>query len=299
MRHRLLCLLYLLPVLGVGFIPTSTMASESGWQPSVITLPSLFPNHYSSKYFYFHSPIPAEKLAAYARFSDMFVDVVNRDFFKVTNRFPLTAFVLENKIAFQQFLNQKFHIQNPPEYGIYLGEFRIFVTYDGAGLGTFTHEISHPLVEESLKNRPNWAIEGIPAFFEKLYGHAQGGQLNLKWGYQNPWRIEQLGTNLKNIKLHHIIYSSESTSEKRLLSVFLYQRGKLKTYLGLVQMGNKKGYDTYEEAAFDKPLAELEKEWINYLQDIDRSRHQIYVLPNSRIFDTEAQYLQFINQNPL
>ena len=200
------------------------------------TLASRFANHAGGKYFQFHGDLPAQKLALYATFSDMFVELVEQDFFRVKTRFPIQTIVLEDKGSFKHFLRNALGVQTPPDYGIYLAEAALFVTYDGSGLGTFTHEIMHPLVEESLPHRPAWAMEGIPAFFEKFYGHVENGRLHVQWGYQNPWRIEMLGPKLKHLKLDRIVNGSEGTSEKRLVTVYLNQRGKLKTFLELVQV---------------------------------------------------------------
>lgn len=259
-------------------------------------LASRFANHAGGKYFQFHSDLPAEKLALYAALSDMFVELVDQDFFRVKTRFPIQAIVLEDKGGFKHFLRNALGVQMPPDYGIYLPEAALFVTYDGSGLGTFTHEIMHPLVEESLPDRPAWATEGIPAFFEKFYGHVQNGRLHVQWGYQNPWRIEMLGPRLKHLKLERIVSGSEDTSEKRLVTVYLSQRGKLKTFLELVQANDRRGFRTHLEAAFGKPLKEIEADWRSYLQGIESNRERIMRLPASRLFDTPDQYRQFAVQ---
>lgn len=260
------------------------------------TLASRFANHAGGKYFQFHGDLPAQKLALYATFSDMFVELVEQDFFRVKTRFPIQAIVLEDKGSFKHFLRNALGVQTPPDYGIYLAEAALFVTYDGSGLGTFTHEIMHPLVEESLPHRPAWAMEGIPAFFEKFYGHVENGRLHVQWGYQNPWRIEMLGPKLKYLKLDRIVNGSEGTSEKRLVTVYLNQRGKLKTFLELVQANERRGFRTHLEAAFGKPLKEIEADWKRYLQEIENDRERIMRLPMSRLFDTSDQYRQFAVQ---
>jgi hypothetical protein len=252
-----------------------------------------FAQHTSGKYFQFHSNMPPQRLALYASFSDMFVELVDREFFRVRTRFPIQAFVLEDKERFKNFLRATFGVAEPPEYGIYLAEAGAFVTYDGSGLGTFTHEIMHALVEESLLQRPAWALEGIPSFFEKFYGYVQNGRLQVQWGYQNPWRIEQLGPEMKNLKLIRIVYGSQNTSEKRLVSVFLYQRGKFKRFLELIQADDRRGFRTHLEAAFEKPLNEIEGDWQSYLRETDNNRQQIMRLPSSQLFDTPEQYRQF------
>jgi hypothetical protein len=65
--------------------------------------------------------------------------------------------------------------------GVFLYKYNLFATYEDSGLGTFAHEIMHPLVERNLKDRPEWAIEGIPTFFEKFYGYWRGDELIVNW----------------------------------------------------------------------------------------------------------------------
>jgi hypothetical protein len=254
---------------------------------------SQFQHRLPSKYFIFYSNIPQPKLAAYAELSDLFVEYVDRHYFKTENRFPIRVVVLPDRVSFKELLLTQLQMAESPEYGIYLGDMNLFITHDEAGIGTFTHEIAHPLVEVSLKNRPQWAIEGIPAFFEKFYGYKKEGRLYAVFGYQNPWRVADLGERLTTLNLEEILASSESTSEKRLVSVFLYQAGKWETFLDMVKKGDKRGYATYVEAAFNKPLKDMEPDWRQYLQNIQLNRGTILRLPNSVIFDTEKDYLRF------
>lgn len=259
-----------------------------------------FSNHIARKYFKFHSNIALEKLQVYAEFSEQFVELVDRDFFKVNKkRFPLNAYVLPDKESFHKFLTEKFSVHKPPGFGIYLSGANTFVTYDGSGLGTFTHEITHALVEESLKNRPAWAREGIPTFFEKFFGYSKDNILYAHWGYQSPWRIEDLGDRITKLKLIRVIYGSEDQSEIRLLSIFLFQQGKLRSYLDLIQAGNKKGYRTYVEAAFDKPLYQIDPLWEAYLKDVVSNKAKILLIPSSAVFKSEAEMRQFMEANAL
>lgn len=259
-------------------------------------LAARFAHHAGGKYFHYHGDIAPQRLALYAALSDMFVELVDRDFFSVKTRFPIQAFVLEDKERFRNFLRSEFGVVSPPDYGIYLSRAAAFVTYDGSGLGTFTHEIMHPLVDESLPARPVWAAEGIPAFFEKFYGYVQDGRLHVTWGYQNPWRIQKLGAGLERLKLERIVNGSGDTSEKRLVTVYLAQRNKLKTFLELLQADDRRGFRTHLEAAFGMPLKDIEADWKSYLREIERNRERIMRLPTSRLFDTPEQYRQFAAQ---
>src|SRR5215469_15849002 len=119
--------------------------------------------------------------------------------------------------------------------GLFLYKYNLFATYEDSGLGTFAHEIMHPLVERNLRDRPAWAIEGIPTFFEKFYGYWRDDELVVNWGFQNPWRIKELGANLARLDLQGILATTagagERESEQRLVSIFLWEQGKFKQFL--------------------------------------------------------------------
>jgi hypothetical protein len=201
--------------------------------------------------------------------------------------------VFPDKNTMQRFLIPRLGSSAPPAFGIYIAEHHLFLTYDGSGLGTFTQEIMHPVVGTELPQTPSWASEGIPTFFEKFYGYKEGDRLYLKWGYQNPWRIQALGERLLTVNLADIIHRSQDQSEQRLVSVFLYRRGKWKTFLDLIAGGDKRGYSTYVEAAFGVRLSELEHDWRTYVQDAYARRNQIYKLPASRLFPSKQEFLEF------
>src|SRR5665213_1537879 len=143
-----------------------------------------FPLREQTKYFDFHYQQHPEKIKDIARFADSFVQVVKRDFFKADFDYPIRVLVLEDRASFQKFLQQQFGVAEPPDFGIFLFRYNLFATYEDSALGTFAHEIMHPLVERNLKDRPIWAIEGIPNFFEKFYGYWQKDELVVRWGYQ-------------------------------------------------------------------------------------------------------------------
>jgi len=255
-----------------------------------------FSNKIESKYFIFYSDLPRRQLENYTEFSNLFLDVVDRDFVELRNLRRMTAVVFPDQNTMHRFLTQRLGLNMPPVFGTYIAEHHLFLTYDGSGLGTFTHEIMHPVLDIELPQTPSWASEGIPAFFEKFYGYKEENRLYLKWGYQNPWRIQALGERLLTAKLADIIHRSQDQSEQRLVSVFLYRRGKWKTFLDLIRAGDKRGYETYVEAAFGLRLSELEDDWRTYVKDAYGKRNQIYQLPASRLFPAKQEFLEFDRQ---
>src|SRR5438105_10002355 len=120
----------------------------------------------------------------------------------------------------------------------------------------------HPLVERNLPDRPLWAMEGIPSFFEKFYGYWEGDELVVHWGYQNPWRIAGLGTNVVRLNLEAILSTRQQLgeyheSDLRMVSVFLWEQGKLPRFLQLLRTGQRNGYNSSFEAAMEMPMRQI------------------------------------------
>jgi hypothetical protein len=257
-----------------------------------------FPLREQTKYFDFRYKQHPEKVKEIARFADGFIAVVQSDFFKADFDYPIRVLVLEDRATFQDFLRKQFGIADPPNFGIFIFRYNLFATYEDSGFGTFAHEIMHPLVERNLKDRPIWALEGIPTFFEKFYGYWQDDRLTLHWGYQNPWRIDMLSTNLTQLDLKKILSTKESPgeyreSDRRLVSMFLWQQNKFKRFLELVQKKQKNGYDSYFEAALEMPIDRVVPMWQKYLNSIAARRSDIYRLPASNVLPDAAAYQKF------
>jgi hypothetical protein len=253
------------------------------------------PLRQQSKYFDFRFRQHPEKIKAIARFADAFIDIVNRDFFKAEFDYPIRVLVTEDFSTHRTLVSEQFGVTNPT-MGIFLYNSNLFATYEDSGLGTFAHEIMHPLVERNLKDRPAWAIEGIPTFFEKFYGYWRGDELVVNWGFQNPWRINQLGTDLARLDLQGILATTragERESEQRLVSIFLWEQGKFKQFLDLVRKREKNGYDSYFEAAMEMPIARVIPLWQDYLARIVARRSEILRLPVSATLPNEEAFHKF------
>lgn len=257
-----------------------------------------FPLQRQTKYFDFRYKQHPEQIQAIARFANAFIGVVNRDFFKTDFDYPTRVLVLEDRSTFQKCLQQQFGIFDPPNFGIFLYRYNLFATYEDSGLGTFAHEIMHPLVERNLKSRPIWAIEGIPTFFEKFYGYWQDDELVVNWGFQNPWRIDMLGTNLVQLDLKKIVSTIQTPgeyreSDRRLVSMFLWEQGKFKRFLRLIQEQQKDGYDSFFEAAIEMPVSRAIPLWQDYLNRIAARRTEILRLPRSAILLERPAFQKF------
>jgi hypothetical protein len=279
------------PVLAVLLLVTALFAIARTSQSYSEQLPL----RQQSKYFDFRFKQHPEKIKAIARFADAFIDIVNRDFFEAEFDYPIRVLVTEDFATHRTLVSEQFGVTDPT-MGIFLYKYNLFATYEDSGLGTFAHEIMHPLVERNLKDRPEWAIEGIPTFFEKFYGYWRGDELVVNWGFQNPWRIKQLGTDLARLDLPGILATTraeERESEQRLVSIFLWEQGKFKQFLDFVKRREKNGYDSYFEAAMEMPIGRVSPLWQDYLARIVARRAEILRLPLSAAQPDEAAFHRF------
>lgn len=264
-----------------------------------------FPYSKQTKYFDIHAKRNSPRVAEIGHFGDEFIKLVNREFFKAEFNYPIRVLVLEDRANFKDFLRTELHIEDPPNFGMYFSRFNMFVSFEDSGLGTFAHEILHPLVERNLTDRPLWAMEGIPTFFEKFYGYWRDDELVAYWGFQNPWRIQQLGTNLTHLDLTQVIADPEHTSafsaverqesSWRMVSVFLWQQGRFKRFLRLIQARDKAGYPTYFEGSMGMPIEKIVPLWKEYLARVESQRSEILSLPPSTILSDEPTFQRFVD----
>ena len=260
-----------------------------------------FTNELKSRYFVFHYKDDILSVQEFAKFSDGFIGVIDRRFFKTEFQYPIHVYILHDRSSFKEFLRKSVGIADPPNYGIYFPKLRSFFTFEGSGIGTFAHEIMHPLVQANLLNMPKWADEGLPSFFEKGFGYWNGQDMVLHLGYQNPWRIKELDDRLISLDLSDIVTKSEKygTSEKRLVSVFLYSQGRLKRFIDLVKQNRKNGYATFVEAAFDRTYSDIQPLWSAYIGGILANREAIYRIPPTEVFEGKDVFKNFMRDNNL
>jgi hypothetical protein len=262
-----------------------------------------FPFHQQTTYFDFRLQSESPQNAQTVRLSDNFVVILKRDFFHADRGYPIRVFICQDEGKFVQFMHRDLEIQDPSDYGIYLFSKKLLATYEDSGLGTFAHEALHPLVEENLPHRPAWAVEGVPTFFEKFYGYWNGGQLILYWGFQNPWRIRELGPELTRLDLSRIVsengISDQNESKLRMAAIFLWEQGKLRRFLRLVAAGNRLGYPTYFEAAMGMSMGKITPIWHSYLESVEQNRAEILSLPISTVLPSQAEFQAFVKTHSI
>jgi hypothetical protein len=131
--------------------------------------------------------------------------------------------------------------------------------------------------------------------------------LTAYWGYQNPWRIQQLGDHLTQLDLKEVLADPKETgassaverseSSWRMASVFLWQQGRFKRFLNLVARHDRAGYPTYFEAAMDLPVEKILPLWQDYLAAVAAHRTTVLQLPASKIFDDQTNFENFVKAN--
>jgi hypothetical protein len=87
-------------------------------------------------------------------------------------------------------------------------------------------------------------------------------------------------------------------SEERLVAVFLFDSHKLKKYIEIAASGDRKGYATVLEAAFDKPLSDIEPLWHEYLQVVSKNIAVLEENPTSQFFLSKKDFDEFVKTNP-
>ncbi len=220
-----------------------------------------FPLELRSRHFVVRYQRDGWDAAAFVRFAEAFVETVDRDFVRVKLERPIGVLMATDRASFQAYWRKR--IGGAPGYGMYLPEPGVVATYEDSGLGTFTHQIMYPILFRNLPDAPGWAVDAIPTFFEKFVGYWDGERLAVSWGHQSAWRIEGIGDALAALDLPRVLQSARDgrQSERRLVTVFLWQQCRLERFLRLIAGRDLAGYGTYFEAAMERPVQEIVPLW--------------------------------------
>ena len=178
-------------------------------------------------------------------------------------------------------------------WGAYYHKHNALVLHENGGFGSIGHALMYPIWESKLVHAPVWAKLGVSTLFEKIYGYKNNNEMEIKFGYHNPWRIKEIGdaTQLRLSDLVLADASEISQSQARLVMMFVLQKGVFSKYIDALLTNTKGGFGTYIEFAFNQDMGTLEKYWAEYVSNIMKNREQILAIPNSRLFKTEADFL--------
>ncbi len=110
-----------------------------------------FPVRKQARYFDFRYERNSLEINRRARFADGYINCINHDFFKADFDYPIRVFVLEDRSRFEKFVHRELRVPGPAGFGIYVYSKKLLATYEDSGLGTFTHETMHALVEKTWR----------------------------------------------------------------------------------------------------------------------------------------------------
>ena len=222
-----------------------------------------------------------------------FLNNVDTNIIALSPDFNVHVFIFEKRADLEKYwLKYRGHSGHRTVAGFYDSQRNAVFTYARSGPGTICHELMHKVLED-IPFLDSWAVEGIPALFEKFYGYPEGDGLHLLLGAQNPWRIKALGTTLEEQRLVDdlsILYSDQDESRARLIAVFLYRENKLQRYLELSKSGQIGDYPTMFEATMKAHATELEPKWHEYLKAIGDNRDFVMSAPANEIFPTRQAF---------
>ena len=124
--------------------------------------------------------------------------------------------------------------------------------------------------------------------------------MKLMLGYPERWNPKWMGNKERSaLQLPEIVQqakhaNAENEAQQRQVALFLIKNDKLKKYLSLVAGGNKNGYATYLEAAFEKPVDQLAPAFNQFMVSIEKDGAWVDSLPDSRIFENEKELAAFV-----
>ena len=230
-----------------------------------------------------------------AIFLEWWLHYINANYYRVPSKMKLKVFVFDSEVDLNDFARKVFGHKDGIR-GTYSAANKAFYTSRQTGLGTFSHEMMHALFHLTNVEPDRWSDEGVPAFFEKMFGYHTKTDAYFLLGFPNPWRIERLGANLPSLSLEDTVNhpKENNTHAERLVALFLYKNGRLRTYLDLVRSGDKRGYKTYFEAAFGRSVHSLEPYWKLFIQDLYARRTRIMEIPVSKFFNNKAEFDEFM-----
>lgn len=92
--------------------------------------------------------------------------------------------------------------------------------------------------------------------------------------------------------------TSFNNSDRRLVTVFLWQQGKLERFLRLIAARDRAGFRSCFEAAMGKPLKEVEPLWQAYLAEIVAHRAEVMRVPGSTVLPNLTVYQRAVAGSP-
>lgn len=234
-----------------------------------------------------------------AVFAETFLTRINADLLKLDWPGPVNVYMMPDKASQQKFLQEQMDYSEVCT-GTILPKRNALVFHTGSGLGTVGHVIFAHIAHNQLQNDDSFS--GLIAFFEKVFGYKDKGISALYWGYQTPWRLKIAAKSLPDLTLSNLIKLSQENKddtqcEEQLLSMFIFKKEKLKRYVNLVAANDRRGYGTFLEATFDKPIAKIEPEWHQYLLAVKKNLAKLEETPVSEFSLSKTAFDKFVGEH--
>jgi tetratricopeptide (TPR) repeat protein len=259
-------------------------------------------------HFVCYSDLSKEKLERYSAIVEGFANYTSGNLCPLQGEYPALLFILHDKGSEQRFLRDRMEF-NRGVHGVFLSGRNSVVTYDGAGTGVLLHEVMHKFLYNT-KPHDNWADEGVASFFEKSYGYlyktgeSSPQSLSLLTGFPDSGSQFWLWLTHKTLKLSQIVTDAkyadpDHEDEQRMVALFLNKNDKLKQFLTLTFKGDPGKYKYYIEAAFNKPLSELNPLFDAYVAELNKSRDEIIKLPPAEILKDKESFERFLKDHKI
>lgn len=236
-------------------------------QPDSLNIPSSFVE-YNSDGFNLFTDLSEQEAKVQLQLFEDFKQYFSRNFFDVSDIQDINIILFSTKEAYELYSSSS------SPYGYYDISSRTFVSHFQAGIGTFTHEIVHGFLHDKIPQNPEWFNEGLPAFFEKIFGYHDSDGLHIVLGFQNPWRVRSFVDNdlpALNEKptLTSISKNEFDTTIDRFLAVYLYESGLLNDYIdSLIKTKTKSNSPDLIVEISGRSLTELEIDFSEYLDQV-------------------------------
>jgi tetratricopeptide (TPR) repeat protein len=253
-------------------------------------LPPPFHEKATSKHFTIYSVNGKDLGRTYCDYLEDFLGCVNNHFGKIPPNWNLTINLYPDKKALNEAeakMGSKANVTG------YVQKYNTIFAYNDCGIGTLSHEMMHKVTYENFKTLDQWAKEGIPCFFEKIYGYKTPIGTVLYLGYQNPWRLKELSSGITKLTIKDILTQRSAPtleSNQRLLATFLAYEGKLEQYFYMAQNEKPKKFKTLVEETFQEPLEKLEPRFQQFVQKIKANEAMLITLPDSKYFQTKNEF---------
>ncbi len=234
-----------------------------------------FKNRVQSPHLVLCSDLPPDRISEFEKQGNDFIDFLDAKYCRVNKSFKPTVVIFETKKDFLSFGKDVANFKRSKCRGIQFPYWMMSAVYDGAEDSPMQlkHQLVHNIMAEHFVLPEKWAKEGLAEMFAVSSVPGKDGlslDLTKSCEYLKKRYKREHNSDYVNltVNLSTTIPNPRKVHEYHLMAVFLAENGNLKKYFELAKLGYRKGYPTLYEAAFDKPLMELEPIWRDFKERV-------------------------------